>query len=94
MWLGGVWLGKHQNAFSLLPYALVTTSTTLVAFVISTQSYYLFSGRFPAGGLMASMQHGWEYLPSWMGYSAMYFIVVWSCVWALRQSHLLKPSNV
>ncbi|HEY0562004.1 MAG TPA: hypothetical protein VGD04_01640 [Methylophilus sp.] len=84
MWLGGMWLAKRNDAFSALPYTLVTLGTTLVAFVISTQTYYLFSGRFPAQGLLESMQHGWEYLPSWMGFAAMYFAVIWLAALGLR----------
>lgn len=82
MWLGGVWLAKQKDVFAakanaVLSYVLVSLGTTFVAFVISTQTYYLFSGRFPAKGLIESMQHGWEYLPGWMGFSAMYFAFVW-----------------
>lgn len=90
MWLAGLWLGQ-QDAFAvknIITYSLVTMLATFVAFVISTQTYYLFSGRFPANGLAESMQHGWEYLPSWMGFSAMYFVAIWLCV-ALWRS--VKP---
>lgn len=85
MWLGGVWLSRQENPFRAIPYWLVSMGTTWVAFIISTQTYYLFSGRFPAKGLIESMQHGWEYLPSWMGFSAMYFGLVWLTAWAYRQ---------
>ena len=91
MWLGGLYLAKQQDAFAatkIATYALVTMFTTFVAFVISTQTYYLFSGRFPANGVVQSMQHGWEYAPSWMGFSAMYFVAIWLCV-ALWRS--VKP---
>ena len=91
MWLGGLWLSKQKDAFEVVPYALVAVLTTFVAFVISTQTYYLFSGRFPAQGLMESLQHGWEYLPSWMGFSAMYFAIVWLFVALLRS---VKPAQV
>ena len=77
MWLGGLWLATQKDAFEIKSYTLVSLLTTFVAFVISTQTYYLFSGRFPANGLIESLQHGWEYLPSWMGFSAMYFAIVW-----------------
>ena len=90
MWLGGLFLSK-LGTFAVkntITYSLVTMLTTFVAFIISTQTYYLFSGRFPANGIVASMQHGWEYLPSWMGFSAMYFAAVWLCV-ALWRS--VKP---
>ena len=77
MWLGGLWLANRKDAFEIKSYTLVSLLTTFVAFVISTQTYYLFSGHFPANGLIESLQHGWEYLPSWMGFSAMYFAIVW-----------------
>lgn len=82
MWLGGLWLSK-QDAFAntnIVNYAAVSMLTTFIAFVVSTQTYYLFSGRFPASGIIESMKHGWEYLPSWMGFAAMYFAVVWLSV--------------
>jgi hypothetical protein len=88
MWLGGVWLGQQTDAFKAFPFAVVTASTSLVAFVISTQTYYLFSGRFPAQGLVESMQHGWEYLPSWMGFAAMYFAMIWLCAMIYRNGHV------
>jgi hypothetical protein len=93
MWLGGVFL-SNQDTFSnknIVNYAVVGMFTTFVAFVISTQTYYLFSGRFPASGLIASLQHGWEYLPSWMGFSAMYFAIVWLSVALIRS---FKPVQV
>ena len=80
MWLGGLYLAKTSDAFAtknLIAYGLVSVITSFVAFVISTQTYYLFSGRFPAQGVIESLKHGWEYLPSWMGFSAMYFAIIW-----------------
>ena len=93
MWLGGRYLAKIANAFAtrnLVAYSLVSAFTTFVAFVVSTQTYYLFSGRFPAQGVIESLKHGWEYLPSWMGFSAMYFAIIWLSV-ALWRS--LKPAQ-
>ncbi len=99
MWLGGMWLAKQNDVFAaslnaMAPYALVSMFTTLIAFVISTQTYYLFSGRFPAQGLIESMRHGWEYLPSWMGFSAMYFAIVWLSVALWRSVKPLQTSKV
>ena len=99
MWLGGMWLAKQNDVFAaslnaMAPYALVSMFATLIAFVISTQTYYLFSGRFPAQGLIESMRHGWEYLPSWMGFSAMYFAIVWLSVALWRNVKPLQTSKV
>jgi hypothetical protein len=90
LWLGGLWLAKQKDAFEAVPYAAVGLFTSFVAFVISTQTYYLFSGRFPAKGLVESMQHGWEYLPSWMGFAAMYFAIVWTVAMLLRSAKTLQ----
>ena len=98
MWLGGLWLSKQNAVFAanikaVSAYTLVSLGTTFAAFVISTQTYYLFSGRFPAKGLIESMQHGWEYLPSWMGFAAMYFAFVWLSVALWRSIKPLQTSK-
>ena len=96
MWLGGLYLSK-QDAFAsknIAVFSIVTLFTVFVAFVISTQTYYLFSGRFPAQGLIESMKHGWEYLPNWMGYNTLYFAVAWLCVALWRSVKLLQASKV
>jgi hypothetical protein len=97
MWLGGLWLSKQQDAFankSIVTYTAVAMFTTFVAFIISTQTYYLFSGRFPAQGMIEAMKHGWEYLPSWMGFSAMYFAVVWLSVALWRSVKPVQTAEV
>ena len=84
MWLGGRWLASRRDAFALLPYAATTLITTIIAFVISTQTYYLFSGRFPNGGVMETMHYGWNYLPSYLGFTAIYFSMVWVVARVIR----------
>ncbi len=97
MWLGGLWLSKQQDTFAnknIATYAAVSLLTTLIAFVISTQTYYLFSGRFPADGVIESMKHGWEYLPSWMGFSAMYFAIFWLTIALWRSVKPVQTSKI
>ena len=84
MWLGGRWLASRRDAFALLPYAATSLITTIIAFVISTQTYYLFSGRFPNGGVMETMHYGWNYLPSYLGFTAIYFAMVWVVARVIR----------
>lgn len=88
MWLGGRWLARQENAFSALPYAIVSLFTTVLAFVISTQTYYLFSGRFPNNGVTETMLYGWNYLPGYIGFAAMYFAIIWAAASALRSMKL------
>lgn len=77
MWLGGRWLATRRDAFAMLPYAAVATLTASVAFVISTHSFYVFSGKFPEAPLWQVLQHGWEYYPAYVGYTLMYLALGW-----------------
>ena len=77
MWLAGVWLSKQTDSLNALNFTLASLASTLAAFVISTQTYYLFSGRFPNSGVLETMQYGWNYLPSFVGFSAMYLLGFW-----------------
>lgn len=88
MWLAGLWLAKQSEPYHLLKYVITSASAILLAFVISTQTYYLFSGRFPAEGLMESLKHGWEYLPTYMGYTLMYLFVFWGLAEVLPTRNL------
>ncbi len=87
MWLAGVWLSKQAEPLNIVKYALISVFATVAAFIISTQTYYLFSGRFPAEGMVESLQHGWEYLPSYLSFTVMYLASFW-----LVAKVLSKPS--
>ncbi|MCB5190138.1 hypothetical protein LG198_05300 [Methylobacillus arboreus] len=93
MWLGGRWLAKQQDTFAFAPYLLITAGTTLLAFIISTQTYYLFSGRFPNQGLHETILHGWNYLPNYLGYTMMYFAIIWLSVRLFRHIRSLRHIN-
>jgi hypothetical protein len=90
MWLGGYWLDKQTDSFSAIKYLSVSILTSFLAFIISTQTYYLFSGRFPNRGVIETLQFGWGYLASWMGYAALYFAFAWLTVTLLRS---IKPAQ-
>lgn len=94
LWLGGLWLSKRQDAFAALPYAASALITTFLAFVISTQTYYLFSGRFPNNGVLETMQYGWDYLPGYLGFTAMYFAVIWLAARGLGSVKLARSTQV
>jgi hypothetical protein len=94
MWLAGVWLSKQADSTDIAKYTAASMASTFAAFVISTQTYYIFSGRFPDTGIVESMQHGWEYLPSYMGFTAMYLVAFWAFTKALPKLHnAIKASS-
>ncbi len=90
MWLAGAWLGKQANGLDAVKFSLAALVSTLVAFVISTQTYYLFSGRFPNHGLVETMQYGWNYLPSYLAYTAMYLVGFWALAKASSKLNFIK----
>lgn len=93
MWLAGAWLGKQADSTDIAKFSAASIVSTFAAFVISTQTYYLFSGRFPDAGIVESMQHGWEYLPSYMGFTAMYLAAFWALTKASpKLHHAIKAS--
>jgi len=96
MWLAGVWLSKQTDSLDIVKYTFAGLLATFLAFVISTQTYYLFSGRFPSNGFIETIQYGWGYLPSYMGFTAMYLVVFWAFVKTLPKFYLAKsvPSNI
>jgi hypothetical protein len=90
MWIAGVWLSEQTNSLDTLKFSFASLLSTFLAFVISTQTYYLFSGRFPNNGLIETMQYGWNYLPSYMGFTAMYVIGFWALAKVLPKLNVVK----
>ena len=60
MWFFG---SRIANTKSFLRFSAFGVISTLISFVISTQTYNLHSGLFPDITIKESMQTGWEYLP-------------------------------
>ncbi|MGB4813166.1 MAG: hypothetical protein WBP13_11895 [Methylophilaceae bacterium] len=92
MWVAGMWLGRQTNRLDILKFTLAGAIATFLAFVISTQTYYLFSGRFPNTGLLETLQYGWNYLPSYMGYTTMYLVAFWAAAKSLPKLGALVKS--
>ena len=85
LWVCGYFLNKQkylQNLSIFIPYVSITV---VVAFLISTQTYYLFSGRFGSPSLAESLLHGWEYLPQYFLSSFIYIALFW-----LTQNIIIK----
>lgn len=92
MWLAGVWLGKQSNGLDAAKFSLAALVSTLAAFIISTQTYYLFSGRFPNHGLAETMQYGWNYLPSYLAYTAVYLVGFWALAKSSIKFNFIKST--
>ncbi len=74
MWFFG---SRIANTKSFLEFAAFGVISTLITFVISTQTYNLLSGTFPDITIKESIQTGWEYLPQSFIYTMSYLLAYW-----------------
>ena len=74
MWFFG---SRIANTKSFLRFVAFGVISTLISFVISTQTYNLLSGTFPDITIKESIQTGWEYLPQSFIYTMSYLLTYW-----------------
>ena len=74
MWFFGL---RIADTKSFLRFVAAGIISTLMTFVISTQTYNLLSGTFPDITIKESIQTGWEYLPQSFIYTMTYLIAYW-----------------
>jgi len=74
MWFIG---SRIANTKSFIKFSVFGALATLIAFLISTQTYNLFSGAFPDITIEQSIQTGWEYLPQSLIFTMSYLIAYW-----------------
>ena len=74
MWFFG---SRITNTKSFLKFVAFGVISTLITFVISTQTYNLLSGTFPDITIKESIQTGWEYLPQSFIYTMSYLLAYW-----------------
>jgi len=72
MWFGGALTIKNKSSFYFL---ISSTISTIIAFMISTQTYNLLSGALPLLSFKESFQIGWEYLPQSFIYTMSYLLI-------------------
>ena len=86
MWFFGL---RIANTKSFLRFAAFGVISTLISFLISTQTYNLLSGTFFDITIKKSIQTGWEYLPQSFIYTMSYLVVYWG-IHSLFKSHFVS----
>jgi hypothetical protein len=74
MWLFGSRIANTKSFYKFMAFGVIST---LITFVISTQTYNLLSGTFPNITIRESIQTGWEYLPQSLIYTMSYLLAYW-----------------
>jgi hypothetical protein len=66
---------------------------TLIAFLISTQTYNLFSGTFPGITIKESILAGWEFLPQSLIYTISYLMAYWAIQSLLKKQFVSQKAT-
>jgi len=71
LWCGGDWVARRGH---LLMPSLVSSLllTTFAANLISSGSFYFFSGRFAETSVLEFLQRTLQYAPAYVGYTVLY----------------------
>ena len=91
MWFIGSY---NTNTSSFFKFTIFGVIATLIAFLISTQTYNLFSGRFPNINITQSIQTGWEYLPQNLLYTMIYLMVYWGIKSLFKKQFLSQKATI
>jgi len=90
MWFFG---SRIANTKSFLKFAAFSVLATLIAFLISTQTYNLLSGTFPDITIKQSIQTGWEYLPESFIYTMSYLAAFWGILSLFRRQFVSQKAT-
>jgi len=90
MWFFG---SRIANTKSFLRFSAFGVISTLISFVISTQTYNLHSGLFPDITIKESMQTGWEYLPQSFIYTISYLLAYWGIQSLFRKQFVSRKAT-
>jgi hypothetical protein len=90
MWFFG---SRIANTKSFLKFSAFSVLATLIAFLISTQTYNLLSGTFPDITIKQSIQTGWEYLPQSFIYTMSYIMAYWGIQSLFRRQFVSQKAT-
>ena len=90
MWFFG---SSIANTKSFSKFLAFTVLATLIAFLISTQTYNLLSGTFPDITIKESIQTGWEYLPQSFVFTMSYLVAYWGIQSLFRRQFVSQKAT-
>ena len=91
MWFFG---SRIANITSFLKFTTISAIATLIAFLISTQTFNLFSGIFSDITIKQSILMGWEYLPQTFIYTMSYLVIYWGTQSLFKRQFVSQKASV
>jgi len=90
LWMSGCFLNQRKFLQKLSIFIPFVSIAIMLAFLISTQTYYFFSGRFGSPSILESIFHGWDYLPQYFLSSFTYVSLFWLTQHIVLKNKILK----
>ena len=90
LWMSGCFLNQRKFLQKLSIFIPFVSIAIMLAFLISTQTYYIFSGRFGSPSILESIFHGWDYLPQYFLSSFTYVSLFWLTQHIVLKNKILK----
>jgi len=89
LWVSGYFLYHEKSIQKLSIFMPIVSIAIILAFIISTHTYYMFSGRFGNPSFFESVLHGWEYLPQYFLSSFAYIGIFWLISYFVNKNKFL-----
>ena len=71
-------------------FLIILFGSTTLAFIISTNTYYMFSGRFGNPSLLESILQGWNYYPGYLMPNIIYGLIFYGIYKLNIKKYFLK----
>ena len=71
-------------------FLIILFGSTTLAFIISTNAYYMFSGRFGNPSLLESILQGWNYYPGYLMPNIIYGLIFYGTYKLNIKKYFLK----
>ena len=71
-------------------FVMILLGSTTLAFIISTNTYYMFSGRFGNPSLLESILQGWNYYPGYLIPNIFYGLIFYGIYKLNIKKYFLK----
>ena len=71
-------------------FLIILFGSTTLAFIISTNAYYMFSGRFGNPSLLESILQGWNYYPGYLMPNIIYGLIFYGIYKLNIKKYFLK----
>ena len=90
MYMSGQLIKSKNLLNNINVFLIILLGSTTLAFIISTNTYYMFSERFGNPSFMESIIQGWNYYPSYLVPNIIYGLILYGIYKLNIKKYFLK----